>query len=782
MKKTIENKIRLKAVLIYLVIAALCGSMVGYLYSLRMQMQRQRSEVVQYYRTLQLANKLIYSVNDAQSMANLYISSRSLKYLERFYTVVDTVEQLIDSMAQVDSEQQALLHEVSGLLHEKACIISEFNKQFAAENPLMLVSQRLRSYSLPVKPDSVIVHSEVKDTTIVTRPTRGFWQRLSEAFSPSQHIDTVMTKQVTKIDTLQVSRTDALPILSEASSMAEEAGQQYSRQLVQIERQVTNLMVADQEISTQLSILFLQLHSRATDSAIAGLERTEQLIRQNNVYSIVGGVVALLLILIFILLIIGDVNKGKAARKALEEANFRTKELMESRHKLLLSVSHDIKTPLGAILGYLELWQNGQAVTKKELQSIQSAGSHIMAMLENLLEFSKLEQGKLKLEACDFSIRRLCSEITGLFEPLARQKNLAFYSHCNIDKTVWLHADMLKIKQIITNVLSNAFKYTNSGSIEWSVTYSNEKLSCTICDTGAGIPAGQLDTIFEPFARVEQNSAMATGSGFGLYVVKGFADLLGGAISVASEVGKGSQFTITIPANRVVAPQHYVLQHIMLVDDDAAFLAMLKGMLESLGHRVTVCDTPTTFEAVTCNAVLTDMEMGAITGCDVLQKIKKENPETPVFIMTGRGDFSKDAALQMGFDGYLQKPVNMDTLQHFFGGCKPATTSIASLDEWFGGDIEAARALLEQFAASTIENVALLQQVMDTDNFAAAQALCHKMLPMFLQLGATDAAAILQKMDSLRGRMAADFPEWKEKIRELIRLTKELVEKIRWQL
>jgi CheY-like chemotaxis protein len=154
------------------------------------------------------------------------------------------------------------------------------------------------------------------------------------------------------------------------------------------------------------------------------------------------------------------------------------------------------------------------------------------------------------------------------------------------------------------------------------------------------------------------------------------------------------------------------------------------------------------------------MEMGHFSGTDVLRKIRKENPDLPVFVITGHSDFNQEEARKCGFSGYIQKPVTMNTLAEFTGSSFKKTDKLSSLREMFDNDEEAIREIMDSFIQATNENLILLQQLINENKFQEAQAICHKMLPMFLQAGLDEEVYFLKKMDKLRDKDECHYPEW----------------------
>jgi signal transduction histidine kinase/DNA-binding response OmpR family regulator len=792
-----------------------CLGIFYYIYILNRSINAQKIKIEENNTILSLTNDLVYSVQQAQALTNMYISTQEEVYVSDYQNIYTRVGLIIDTLLSLPNNhlQYEKIVEIGALLDENESIISKLNKQFIENNPFDTIHQTILNQKFIRSSDSLLINAFRYDTTINKKSKRNFWGRLVDLFVPAKTKDTLLTVSTIQYDTINIPQntisTDISNILADIQAASQQASKKYLAQLTEIRRYVNNLIISERQISEQISNLLLSLHRETINSILNEIEKSERILKKNYRFLLISGIISLLLILVFIWLIINDVNKGRAARKALEEANELTKRLMEERHKLLLSVSHDIKAPLTSILGYTDLWQQDSNISKElqGLSSVENSGKYILSLLDNLLEFSKLEQGTLEINKTNFHLETLCNETKEMFSPLIEKKQLDFEYDFSAEKTLWIHSDRLKIKQIIANIFSNAIKYTQKGKITFSINYTNNNLHFTITDTGAGIPEKELDKLFKPFSRVEKNNSLAAGSGFGLYVVKGFVDLLQGDITINSKENTGTSVSIHIPAEKAITENTNAFENsskidclpdkkykLLAIDDDGSLLSMLQEMIVRLGHEITVCHSLTEFEKQLpeiskYDFVLTDMEMGSFSGLDILQKVKETNNQIPVIVMTARGDFDIEKAINQGFGKYLSKPFSLKSLQELLGRKQKETNGNSSssnsaehfklLSEMFDNDTEAVKNILKVFVDTTSDNMVLLQQCINEDNFATAQSLCHKMLPMYAQLEAVESVVILKKMDSMRGKNPDKYPSWKEDLAELIRLSDSLIEFIK---
>lgn len=780
----IEQRTSWKVVAAYLFVIALCCAMFYYINDLSHSVENQRTNIKSQNEDLEWANRFTQKVHEAQNTANLIAFSNKPTLIRQFAQQRDALKAVSDSISQTNFSEQnkQRIKEITNLIERKGQISYTLSKQFYDFDPLAEFDRTIDEYQPNTKDNSTIVTTTVKDTIIHQGKKRSFWQRVGDVFNPTKE-DSVVQVSVKKVDTLVQHEIDTLPILYNLRSLSDKAKIEYRNKIEEYEEQASQLIMDDNLLSEKISTMLLQLNQEVLDSTVAEITKSEAVIEENIKISTIIGFVTLVLIIIFIILIISDVNKSYKLRIAAEEAKKKTEEVLESRHKLLLSVSHDIKTPLTSIMGNVELLD--KTVNEKEIKSIEESTDHILNLLTNLLEFSSLEQGKLIAEKTSFDAFALCQETANMFETIARQKNLQFVFQTDFDKPMFVISDRLKIKQIISNLISNGIKYTLDGKVEFASKMEDGKLVFDISDTGLGIPQDKIDEVFKPFARIDTYNQFAEGSGYGLSVVKGLVDLLEGEISLESEVGKGTHFTVKIPVEMAKAEPkatdsikqcNSMPLNILIIDDDNTLLSVMVGLLQKLGHIGIPCSSANDINGAllqtdAINYIVTDREMGALNGNEILRMFKEANADKPVILMTARVEYNSEKAKEEGFDGFIRKPFNLNDLESIFGIVSlaeaettesPFAEKFPAFCEMMGNDKAAIHSIMEVFTSSTANDLLTLNTCIDDNDFVGAQALCHKMLPMFTQL--EQDTNFLFKMNEQRGKAdAADtYPTWIE--------------------
>ena len=798
-----ERRTSWEVVITYLFVVILCGALFYYIFNLRKSIDSQRSNIDMQHATLDWVSRFTKNVHGAQNAANLYAFTEQAKYQRQFNSYRKSITTQVDSLMlfEISEDNKLMVKEIDQLLKSKGRISNELSRQFHDFNPLAEFDRTIEDYRPPQPEDEIVVTTVAKDTIVRVPKTekKGFWGRVGNVFRPSEETDSLVHVSIERTDTLHIQKhqTDSLTILADLKVLSNKAKIEYWNKIKDYEKKTQALVNADNQLSEQISTLLIRLNQEILDSTIFEIEKSEALIEENTRTSMLIGAVTIFLIIIFIILIISDVNKGYRARRAAEEAKKKTEEIMESRHKLLLSVSHDIKAPLSSIMGHVELMD--KTGNEKEINSIQQSADHILNLLNNLLEYSSLEQGKLQVSKETFDIGQLCAEITEMFAPIAQHKKLQFNFENCIEEGTILNSDKLKIRQILTNLISNGIKYTLEGSVTFKARLGRNLIVFDIIDTGVGIPDDQREDVFKPFVRIESYNQFAEGTGYGMTVVKGLIDLLGGEIHIESEVGKGSHFEVRLPVEEVKQADENALEgkdnakslNILVFDDDNTLLSVIGNMLQRLGHQAIPCRSKSDLDGALAQIddydyILTDREMGAVSGNEILYLVKETDAQKPVILMTGRIEYTTEKAKEEGFDGFLQKPFNMKQLEAMFGNAadnNSEESKACSFAEDFpafsammDNDEEAIRQILTVFVTSTADDLLAMNTYIETSKFVEAQDLCHKMLPMFTQLERD--TTFLAKMNTLRGQGKKEkhYRHWKDDALQFMQQADELMD------
>jgi PAS domain S-box-containing protein len=381
----------------------------------------------------------------------------------------------------------------------------------------------------------------------------------------------------------------------------------------------------------------------------------------------------------------------ESARKQAEAAN-------SAKSAFLSSMSHELRTPLNAIIGFTQVLRkesNLRNDQRKYVDVMYSSGNHLLNMINDILDISKIEAGHMEIVEQEVYLLPLVEEIRAMFAMRCSEKNIDFRAYCSDDIPYALMTDSVRLRQIIINLLSNAVKFTQRGEIKFDVKVN--KLSASyngqqriesvfsITDTGRGIPQEQIDTIFHPFRQV--SGMYSEGTGLGLAITRKLVTIMGGTIHVQSEVGVGSTFVVKIPMVASNAtPVHSVPQQrqimrlqnpdvrLLVVDDIESNLLVARGMLERYGFQVETIQSGSdaidyllqSAESNTLpSVILLDILMPEMDGYEVLNVIRSHTAldDIPVIAVTANGfEEAREKAISAGFNDYVRKPYTEESI------------------------------------------------------------------------------------------------------------------------
>ena len=463
-----------------------------------------------------------------------------------------------------------------------------------------------------------------------------------------------------------------------------------SEQKAQIRRlseQADSLAARNAELNRQLRGLIHQIEDKV-QSDLQNREVEITAMRERS-FTQIGGLMGFILFLLVVSYIIihRDGKRIKRYKRETEdlisqltESVNQNKELINSRKKAMHSITHELRTPLAAIHGYAELIQKNNTETKIDRYSehIRLSSQRMLAMLNSLLDFFRLDNGKEQFVSIPFRLEDIAQTLKGDFQNMAENKNLCLAIENNAD--VILTGDKNRILQIGNNLLSNAIKFTENGGVSMITDYDNGVLTLVVEDTGTGMTEDEQQRIFTAFERLS-NATAQDGFGLGLSVVKRIVDILKGTIDLQSEKGKGSRFTVRLPMSvadtvleeksRGMTDRHILKPcSVLVLDDNETLLSMIKEMYAYVG---VCCDTfdnvGDMMEAMhkrNYDLLVTDMKMPEINGYEVLELLRSSNignsKEIPVIVATASGSCDAEELTTKGFAGCLFKPFTLEEL------------------------------------------------------------------------------------------------------------------------
>jgi signal transduction histidine kinase/CheY-like chemotaxis protein len=389
-------------------------------------------------------------------------------------------------------------------------------------------------------------------------------------------------------------------------------------------------------------------------------------------------------------------NKNILLRQSVADAEYKS----QIKDKYLANISHEIRTPMTSILGYISLMQQTELTDEQYLYSnaVKSAGTNMLNIINDLLDVSKIEQGRLQLNIKKFAVRDLCNSVLIMMRQLIEEKDI--HLDFKIDEAIpeYLEGDPVRITQIIVNLLSNAIKFTEEGSVSLALTLldtsdnDHHLIQIAVKDTGIGIEPEKINVIFDRFTQATEDiSRTYGGAGLGLSIVKNIVDLANGQIVVKSTPGVGSEFQVTMMFKEVEMEELHQKKskvklmssfkvNILVAEDNPLNQKLVKTILDRLGVNTTIAGDgqkayDILLEGHKFDLILMDIQMPKMDGYTVTEKIRKElNLQVPIVAMTAHAlEGEKDRCLKSGMSGFLAKPFKYEELVETINiFCSPA--------------------------------------------------------------------------------------------------------------
>ena len=624
---------------------------------------------------------------------------------------------------------------ISSLLKEEQKNLKQLSDAMAGKPNKNYLHDKVKS--LNAGKDSILVHSkapqthEAKKTTVEVLKTRkGFFRRLADAFK-KEHAETLSVKQDSNravIDsvTTPVNVAGNVANILEQIDRKEKVETQDHKQ--NINREMEELKMVSAKLALRSAKHLSDVHQREKDamqeSISKAMEARKHLLWQMELLAIV----AFLAIVVMIWLIWRDAKKERIYQENLEAANEEIQRIMNQRERLLLTITHDIKAPAASISGFIDLMKdyvsNPQGI--ECLQNIKNSAAHLSHLVASLLDYHQLENGLMKVQPTSFSPAQLVAESVEGMRLRAEEKGLEISFECKMKgmgtsdssdspmKKEFFRADAFRIRQILDNLVSNAIKYTDQGSVtiqaQVSKVMGKPMLTLSVKDTGKGMTSEEKQKVFHAFTRLKSAQGIE-GTGLGLSITQELVSLLSGEIILHSTQGKGSTFIVTIPVepapkeetqnknqtgvgddkvldsnpeekeNDSASPQvsvekkkkpEFANHKILILDDDKLQLQLLQEMLRRIvgdTWQVFACnhvmDALTTLHNEQPALMLMDIEMPEMNGMDMITHIN--HTQMMMVAMTAHDTSILEQLQKAGFDDCLFKPFSMEKLSDILG-------------------------------------------------------------------------------------------------------------------
>ncbi|MBT1699687.1 response regulator [Fulvivirgaceae bacterium PWU4] len=709
---------------------------------------------------------------------------------------------MIDSLKKLpwDTAQLIRLNEMKEILSERNKLFFSYlkvkanlldNREFSVQ--LDTLAAILQNDNLAI--DTTLITTQKKITTTYLRDTvslkkgdqRSFLKKLFSRKKEQQPLDTprikVQEELSVKVDTLAVARQNEA--LLEIEKIMREMEREQQQQQKKLQRQELELIHSNSLFVNQLLSILHEVEreefQQMRDNNSHAVSVMSQSISRTNILMLCFFVAAAILVyLIWI-----DISRSNYYKEQLEKARDEAEELTKIKQRFLANMSHELRTPLQSIIGFAEqLKQKNTAAAKEEAEAIYSSSEHLLHIVNEVLDYSRISSGNFTMAREKFKVMALVREIEAAMRIQADRKHLTFLLDHEKAAEFTLTGDPFRLRQILYNLIGNAIKFTNRGFIKLTVNTVDEgsHVSCAfeVTDSGIGIEKSDLDRIFNQFEQA--NTLIAKnygGTGLGLTIVKSLVDVQHGQLEVTSEPGIGSCFRVVLrfekapgslvgktASARTATPPSFKGK-VIVVDDDPLIVRLCALILKknkidfsTFNSGRDLLDVPPDAQA---SHIFLDIRMPDINGVDLCHSLRKQYGSATRFIALTAHVLpeERESLLKEGFDTILPKPFHerelLEVLNVAAAGEEETVDerpNLSQLREMTLGDEMLFQSIVAQFVEETLDDLVRVKEKLSAGNEAAMREIIHKMSGRFAQLGIR---SLSEKLHGIERKLVAGY-------------------------
>lgn len=793
--------IPLKVFVSYLLIAALVIAVGFLLLKENKLFSNYESQSVEEDQKLIRLGSLISKIYDVDNLGRVAIQTNIEKDFEIYTEENKLLIFAIDSFAlKIENEKQVLLLDsLKIILQQKVSNIEELKKINKLQNTNFPIDNALSDLTRLEESMGKITLEGLKiNTSKLSNYERKVYQEYVDYLNENVPKESSSTLTDKEIDSIVVASKKILENVR-LNNQAKTASQKNKEILL-----LKNDLYISQKLNEILNEFELDIIKK-TNIKNQTIEKAQQ--KTVSILTI-AAIIGLVMTGLFFLLITNDFLKNQRYRNQLEIEKKKTESLLTSREQLIATVSHDLKTPLNTIQGFSELISLGGVSEKQKyyLSNIKSSSVYINQLVNELLDFSKIEAGKIELENSSFLLDELIVEIAESIQSLYPAKPISLQFELFDISNLLLESDVLRIRQILSNLIGNAYKFTEKGFIKISSFYQQNQLTVKVEDSGIGIDNSKLNLIFNEFTQADQSiEKKYGGTGLGLTICKKLAEMLKGRLTVKSELNKGSTFELTIPARMTeyksekpaYIDTEYKKFKIAVVDDDPSLVQLTTEFLKIYHFSIRSFLDPEKLIASlnnsTYDVIITDIQMPKMSGFELLKQL----PEAiPVIAITGQSQPESDFYIEKGFFAVLHKPYRSEDLLTILSDLLQITINIRrdtmvhseilskeynlkNLQVMLDADKKAIHEVLKTYLENILSDLAEIESAILNSDKKTIVTISHRMLPMTKQIEAIEIIPLLEQLEQCEkinvsfNEIKTIFDEVRVKFSRLIALLQE---------
>jgi signal transduction histidine kinase/FixJ family two-component response regulator len=577
------------------------------------------------------------------------------------------------------------------------------------------------------------------------------------------------------IDTFPSAVKDSLvKSVDSALTNLQKKQRQQTNQFISRERQLTE---AGNILVTQMLFILEQVENEVVKQFHANHKQALSVVSNSSREIKLIIMAFFLLTVLLVYFILTDINRNNRYRRMLEHANQEAVYHTMAKQRFLSNMSHEIRTPLQAIMGYAELAKQQDKVENQHIDAIYKSSDHLLQIVNEILDYSNLISGKLHFNNSVFSLSVLLNEVISVMKVHAEKKSLLLILNYELSHELYLEGDPFRLKQIIYNLLGNAIKYTDSGTVSLSLSGKENQgklhLNILVEDTGRGMKPEDTRRIFGEFERTEMAlKHNSSGTGLGLSIVQSIISHLGGRIYVTSHEGAGSSFTVYLPFPTAEAPEKPFTMNkqtprrpfdgsVWMVDDDNFILQLCSSIFEknNINHKCfsepldLLAEAPD--EQLRC--VLVDMRMPGLNGAELCTILRKKLPAGMyIFALTAQAlPWEQENVMRQGFDGLLMKPFREAELLDLIytsveddEDLSEPMPDLKYIHEMSFGNTDNIRMIREQFVSDSLTDLSLTQDTIAQSDVDQCRLILHRIAGRTAQIGSPGLAADFRRAET----------------------------------
>lgn len=748
------------------------------------------------------ARSLVNNLNDAEINVKSYRITGDTLYLDGFYEAIAQVDSSLENLHSFDVTRTNLdMNQLDSLIDLKLDVLNDLMFLQGGERTQKALDRVVDEIEFVEKrSDNPEDNEEGSDET---EEKNKFFKRLFNWKSKKD----AETQETNSIE-LERRETLTLETVNQEVDEIKKDERRFDQEYRTFE---LALIQRDKVISDQIITFFDKLERFELDEIAAESEATEEAITRANDQLVIFSTFIGALLLFMAFMIFNYFRNNNRYKKALKKSEKEARELAAIKERFLSKMSHEIRTPMNAIIGFSEQVSKGplNMEQKEHLGRVMNASDHLVYLLNEILDLSKLRANKIHLESIPFSPKEVFENVLAYLKNETATSDIKANLVLPPDLPEVLIGDPYRLRQVLYNLTNNALKFTAKGHITMEVKISMEQNQCileaAVKDTGKGIAKDRVDKIFNEFEQ-EDNSVERKfgGTGLGLAIVKQIVSLSEGDISISSELGKGTSVRIQIPyaighqkLDKEVNTSHESTKSgtidlsgygFLVVDDEPMNRMIIREILKPKGVQLTEVDNGiAAIEECKNNQydiVLMDIRMPELNGVDATKKIRElklENAEVPIVALTAAvSDVDKKAFIEAGMNGLIVKPFKEEQLIQALNqiiqqlNIKPQSFSsklqlnLALLEEMGEGDSAFVKDMLETFRNGLLEADKLMEKAVQEKNQLGIADQAHKMGPSCYHMGALDLYQMMKEIElNIRQEKMQDFSEVLAKLSEI---------------